>query len=228
MDEPTTMTEERRIAHGLPIPGSPVSPIEVRVLAGCARGRSMQEIAADNGIAYATARTHLRRMSFRIGVTGGSAPMVDHAYRTGLFAGLQPEPRSIASLPERQRQALIGMSRGQTNADIGRELFLSEDTVKSHVVRLFGSIDAVTRAHAVALGHQHHLFTIGTPQTAVRARYSARVALRGGHMTHAWDGNRTPCRTISPPLQDILRPATPITCPTCRTRLHLGTLRAAA
>lgn len=55
-------------------------------------------------------------------------------------------------LTERELQVLKGMSRGQSNAEIGRELFLSEDTIKTHARRLFHKLGARDRAHAVAVG----------------------------------------------------------------------------
>ncbi len=55
-------------------------------------------------------------------------------------------------LTEREQQVLDGMSRGSSNGEIGRELFLSEDTVKTHARRLFRKIGALDRAQAVALG----------------------------------------------------------------------------
>lgn len=55
-------------------------------------------------------------------------------------------------LTERERQVLDGMSRGKTNNEIGRELFLSEDTVKTHARRLFRKLGVSDRAQAVALG----------------------------------------------------------------------------
>ena len=39
-----------------------------------------------------------------------------------------------------------------SNAEIGRELYLSEDTVKTHARRLFRKLGAADRAQAVALG----------------------------------------------------------------------------
>ena len=56
------------------------------------------------------------------------------------------------SLTEREQQVLEGMSRGKSNAEIGAELFLSEDTVKTHARRLFRKVGAADRAQAVALG----------------------------------------------------------------------------
>ncbi len=57
-------------------------------------------------------------------------------------------------LTEREVQVLTGMSRGRSNAEIGRELFLSEDTVKTHARRLFRKLGAADRAQAVALGYR--------------------------------------------------------------------------
>ncbi|MEZ5117292.1 MAG: response regulator transcription factor [Candidatus Nanopelagicales bacterium] len=59
---------------------------------------------------------------------------------------------SPPALTDRERQVLDGMSRGRSNAEIGGELFLSEDTVKTHARRLFRKLGAADRAQAVALG----------------------------------------------------------------------------
>jgi len=61
----------------------------------------------------------------------------------------QPEPPTLS---ERELQVLSGMARGRSNAEIGRELYLSEDTVKTHARRLFRKLGAADRAHAVAVG----------------------------------------------------------------------------
>jgi DNA-binding NarL/FixJ family response regulator len=58
----------------------------------------------------------------------------------------------VPVLTEREQQVLTGMSRGRSNAEIGRELFLSEDTVKTHARRLFRKLGAADRAQAVAVG----------------------------------------------------------------------------
>jgi DNA-binding NarL/FixJ family response regulator len=60
-------------------------------------------------------------------------------------------PRRPA-LTERELQVLRGMADGKSNAEIGRELFVSEDTVKTHARRLFRKLGARDRAHAVASG----------------------------------------------------------------------------
>lgn len=55
-------------------------------------------------------------------------------------------------LTERELQVLRGMADGRSNAEIGKELFVSEDTVKTHARRLFRKLGARDRAHAVAAG----------------------------------------------------------------------------
>lgn len=64
-----------------------------------------------------------------------------------------PRPATDAPLlTEREVEVLDGMSRGQSNAQIGQFLFLSEDTIKTHARRLFRKMGAADRAQAVALG----------------------------------------------------------------------------
>jgi DNA-binding NarL/FixJ family response regulator len=60
--------------------------------------------------------------------------------------------RGGVGLTERELQVLLGMAEGKSNAEIGRELFVSEDTVKTHARRLFRKLGARDRAHAVAAG----------------------------------------------------------------------------
>jgi DNA-binding NarL/FixJ family response regulator len=68
-----------------------------------------------------------------------------------------PAPIIDPPLTERERQVLDGMSRGRTNSEIGRELFLSEDTIKTHARRLFRKLGVNDRAQAVALGFRSGL-----------------------------------------------------------------------
>jgi DNA-binding NarL/FixJ family response regulator len=55
-------------------------------------------------------------------------------------------------LTEREMQVLRGMANGKSNAQIGRELYLSEDTIKTHARRLFRKLRVNDRAQAVASG----------------------------------------------------------------------------
>ena len=62
------------------------------------------------------------------------------------------EAADVPSLTERELQVLHGMSQGRSNAEIGRELYLSEDTIKTHARRLFRKMGVNDRAQAVASG----------------------------------------------------------------------------
>jgi DNA-binding NarL/FixJ family response regulator len=62
-----------------------------------------------------------------------------------------------AQLTERELQVLTGMSQGKSNAQIGRDLYLSEDTIKTHARRLFRKLGVNDRAQAVALGFRRGL-----------------------------------------------------------------------
>jgi len=52
----------------------------------------------------------------------------------------------------REIQVLQLISDGLVNREIGQRLFLSEETVKSHVRHLLAKLQARSRAHAVAVG----------------------------------------------------------------------------
>jgi DNA-binding NarL/FixJ family response regulator len=67
-------------------------------------------------------------------------------------AALAPRPPAVPELTERELQVLRGMAAGRSNAEIGRELYLSEDTIKTHARRLFRKMRVNDRAQAVASG----------------------------------------------------------------------------
>jgi DNA-binding NarL/FixJ family response regulator len=52
----------------------------------------------------------------------------------------------------RETEVLQLISAGLANREIGERLFLSEETVKSHVRHLLAKLQARSRAHAVAVG----------------------------------------------------------------------------
>jgi DNA-binding NarL/FixJ family response regulator len=62
-------------------------------------------------------------------------------------------------LSMREMQVLTGMSQGKSNAQIGRELYLSEDTIKTHARRLFRKLGAKDRAEAVATGFRRGIMS---------------------------------------------------------------------
>ncbi|HYY12319.1 MAG TPA: response regulator transcription factor [Kineosporiaceae bacterium] len=53
------------------------------------------------------------------------------------------------ALTPREVQVLAGVARGLTNAEIGRELFIGEATVKTHLLRSFAKLGVDDRTRAV-------------------------------------------------------------------------------
>ncbi|WP_425457462.1 DNA-binding response regulator [Cellulomonas massiliensis] len=72
--------------------------------------------------------------------------------RSGDADGAESAEPPRPALTKREIEVLVGMSNGRSNAQIGAELFLSEDTVKTHARRLFRKLGAADRAQAVAIG----------------------------------------------------------------------------
>jgi DNA-binding CsgD family transcriptional regulator len=64
---------------------------------------------------------------------------------------------AAAARRARELEVLQLISEGLVNREIGTRLFLSEETVKSHVRHLLAKLQARSRAHAVAVGFRRGL-----------------------------------------------------------------------
>jgi DNA-binding NarL/FixJ family response regulator len=54
-------------------------------------------------------------------------------------------------LTGREREILQLLADGMSNADVAKQLFISQETVKSHVRHILTKLEADTRTHAVAI-----------------------------------------------------------------------------
>lgn len=68
-----------------------------------------------------------------------------------------PDAASGLPLSPREREVLTELARGATYADIATELYLSENTVKSHISSLYGKLGAARRSEALAVARSQHL-----------------------------------------------------------------------
>lgn len=70
----------------------------------------------------------------------------------------RPPPRAVESLTPRELDVFRLIASGLSNAEIGRELFVSDTTVKTHVTRLLQKLQVRDRAQAIVLAYQCQLF----------------------------------------------------------------------
>ncbi|GAA4164984.1 response regulator transcription factor [Gryllotalpicola daejeonensis] len=78
-------------------------------------------------------------------------------------AGPSPTPArpELAELTQRENEILVLVAQGLSNSEIARALFLAEQTVKTHVSRIFTKLGLRDRAQAVILAYERGLVTPG-------------------------------------------------------------------
>jgi DNA-binding NarL/FixJ family response regulator len=71
----------------------------------------------------------------------------------------EPRPQRERGLTTRELELRQLIAEGLTNREIGQRLSLSEETVKVHMRRLYGRLQARSRAYAVAIGFRRSIIT---------------------------------------------------------------------
>ena len=103
--------------------------------------------------------------ALRSAATGLS--VIDPAVRAALLAaatsrpGKPREQKLPEKLPDgltlREAEILSMMARGMTNPDIAAELYISAQTIKSHINRIFAKTGSANRTAAIRYARDHHL-----------------------------------------------------------------------
>jgi DNA-binding NarL/FixJ family response regulator len=73
----------------------------------------------------------------------------------------QQPPRKLEQLTAREKEVLHLLARGMANAEIAKELFISDATVRTHVLHVLQKLDLRDRIHAVIYAYETGLIHPG-------------------------------------------------------------------
>ena len=68
--------------------------------------------------------------------------------------------RATRRVTPRELEVLALIADGYSTREIARDLWITEETVRTHVRRLLNRLDARTRAHAVAIAFREELWAM--------------------------------------------------------------------
>ena len=90
--------------------------------------------------------------------------LIEEFVRTGGTTQAEPPP-GVQELTSRELEVLRLIARGFSNAEIAKELFVSETTVKTHVARVLMKLNLRDRVQAVVLAYESGLVQPGASPT---------------------------------------------------------------
>ncbi|HJQ95812.1 MAG TPA: response regulator transcription factor [Acidimicrobiia bacterium] len=83
--------------------------------------------------------------------------LIEAFTRKGPVRADPAQSQALASLTPRELEVLAGIGRGLSNQELAEQLFIADNTVKTHVKRVFTKIGARDRAQAVVIAYESGL-----------------------------------------------------------------------
>ena len=123
----------RAVGHGHALLAPEVTRRVIAAMTGVAADPSTRQHSTNRGVVYAP------------GAGGIPNPRAEQA------------ARDLAHLTEREREVLGLVARGLSNAEIARELFLGEATIKTHVSNCLSKLQVRDRVQLVVYAFEHGL-----------------------------------------------------------------------
>lgn len=117
--------------------------------------RALLSEALDAGVrGFVLKEAPLQDLTRAVDMVAGGAVYVDPVL-AGVLASAESE--RLPQLTKREREVLRLLADGLTNEEIGKRLFLSPETVRTHVQKAMRRLEADTRTQAVALALRQSL-----------------------------------------------------------------------
>ena len=107
-------------------------------------------------------RTEPEQLVSAIRVVAGGEALLSPSVTRRLIEEFTKRPQSgsgerLAMLTEREREVLLLIARGLSNQELAEQLFIADNTVKTHVKRIFTKLGARDRAQAIVIAYESGL-----------------------------------------------------------------------
>ena len=109
-------------------------------------------------------RTEPAQLAGAIRVVAGGEALLSPSVTRRLIEEFTRRPQvganhRLADLTEREREVLLLIARGLSNQELSERLFIADNTVKTHVKRIFTKLGARDRAQAIVMAYEGGLMS---------------------------------------------------------------------
>jgi DNA-binding NarL/FixJ family response regulator len=109
-------------------------------------------------------RTDPEQLVAAVRIVAGGEALLSPSVTRRLIAAFTRRPQMgsnlrLADLTEREREVLLLIARGLSNQELADQLFIADNTVKTHVKRIFTKLGARDRAQAIVMAYESGLMS---------------------------------------------------------------------